>query len=106
MTRRRVVLDALLVDRRPAGVARSALELVRALASTDRGLDFTVAAAAPEMFSFLDGVPGWSVVDCRGARGGGAADLPGDLLPEHSIGQTFPQYPFTTTSICQPRRTI
>jgi len=70
MTRRRVILDALLVDRRPAGVARSALELVRALASTDRGLDFTVAATAPEMFSFLDGVPGWSVVDCPGARGG------------------------------------
>lgn len=70
MTRPRVVLDALLVDRQPAGVARSAQELVRALAARDRGLDFTVAVTAPGMFDFLEGEAHWSVRDCRAARGG------------------------------------
>ena len=70
MTRRRVVLDALLVGRNPTGVGRSILELTRALASRDRELDFVVAATEPEMFDHLQRVPHWSVVACPGARGG------------------------------------
>ncbi|MCP4571974.1 MAG: glycosyltransferase family 4 protein [bacterium] len=66
----RVLLDALLVNRRPTGVGRSILELTRALAERDRGLDFLVATTTPEMFAFLEGVPRWRVVTCPGARGG------------------------------------
>lgn len=70
MSRPRVLLDALLVGRRPTGVGRSILELTRALAARDRGLEFLVAATAPEMFDFLAGREGWTVVPCPGARGG------------------------------------
>ena len=72
MNRRpRVLLEALAVRRQPAGVGRAALELIRALSAQDRGLDFQVAAADPAAFAWLRGQPGWSVVPCPGARGGG-----------------------------------
>ena len=65
-----VILDALLVRANPTGVGRSILELTRALAAADRGLDFTVLATAPEMFSTVARVPRWRVVHCPGATGG------------------------------------
>lgn len=70
MTRPLVVLDALLVNRRPTGVGRAILELTRELASEDRGLDFALAATEPEMFDDLGSLDHWRVVPCAGARGG------------------------------------
>ena len=51
-----VILDALLVRSRPTGVGRSILELTRALAGADRGIDFTILATDPGRFAFL-GLP-------------------------------------------------
>jgi hypothetical protein len=65
-----VVLDGLLVDTRPTGVGRSILELVGALSSADRGLDFLLLATHPEMFSAVADAPGWEVLGCPAARGG------------------------------------
>ncbi len=70
MTRPLVVLDALLLRPRPTGVGRSILELTRALAQSDRGLDFAVLCTHPEMLEHLADRPGWRLVDCPGARGG------------------------------------
>ncbi len=65
-----IVLDALLVNQHPTGVGRSILELTRALASEDRSMKFTVLATDGDLFSWLDGKPGWDVVECSGAKGG------------------------------------
>lgn len=65
-----IVLDALVLRPQPTGVGRSVLELIRALAGKDRGLDFVVLTSAPGMFDFLQGVPRWRVRSCPGARGG------------------------------------
>lgn len=65
-----VVLDALLVNRRPTGVGRSILELTSALAARDRELDFLVLATEPDMFAEVAEVRGWQVLNCPGARGG------------------------------------
>ena len=47
MSRRpHVLIEAIAVREAPTGVARGALELLRALAAEDRGCDFTVAATA------------------------------------------------------------
>ncbi len=64
-----VVLDALVLRAHPTGVGRSVLELIRAMAATDRGLDFVVLTTAPQMFDFLSGSPRWRVVACPGAKG-------------------------------------
>ena len=65
-----VALDALLVHDRPTGVGRSILELVKALAAADRGMDFLVLATHPALFSSVEGLPHWRVLSCPGARGG------------------------------------
>lgn len=65
-----IVLEALQVRRNPTGVGTAILELCRALAAEDRGCDFSVLAAWPEMFADCAGQPGWTVVPCEGARGG------------------------------------
>ena len=65
-----IVLDALLVDPEPTGVGRSILELVQALAGSDRGWEFTVLATHEDAFDFLEGVEHWTVTSCPGARGG------------------------------------
>ena len=65
-----VVLDALVLGERPTGVGRSVLELVRALADTDRGLGFVVLTTVPGRFDFLAGKDRWRIMDCPGARGG------------------------------------
>lgn len=65
-----VLLDALLVQPEPTGVGRSILELTRALAARDRGFDFGLLTTHPEAFAPLEGVPGWRVLTCAGARGG------------------------------------
>lgn len=71
MTRRpRVVLEALQVRPRPTGPGRSILELVDALAAADRGCDFRVLCAHPELFAHVEGRPGWRLVACPGAAGG------------------------------------
>ncbi|RKZ19213.1 glycosyltransferase family 1 protein [bacterium] len=70
MTRPLVVLDALLVNRHPTGVGRAILELTRAMAAGDHGLEFAVMVTEPEMFQDLEEVPHWRVVPCPGARGG------------------------------------
>lgn len=64
-----VVLDALVLRAHPTGVGRSVLELIRAMAATDRGLDFVVLTTAPRMFDFLSGSRRWQVRECPGARG-------------------------------------
>ncbi len=66
----RVALDALLVGPEPTGVGRSIIELVRALAGRDRGLDFTLLVTHPEPFAFLRENPAWTVRTCPGAAGG------------------------------------
>ncbi|MBU8871918.1 MAG: glycosyltransferase family 4 protein [Gemmatimonadales bacterium] len=65
-----VVLDALVLRERPTGVGRSVLELIRALAGTERGLDFVVLTTVPGMFDFLAGKKEWQVKECPGAKGG------------------------------------
>jgi glycosyltransferase involved in cell wall biosynthesis len=65
-----VVLDGLLVNRRPTGVGRSILELAGALSGIDRGLDFLVLATEPAMFGDLEGRPHWRIFECPEARGG------------------------------------
>lgn len=70
MNRPLVVLDALLVNRRPTGVGRAILELTRALSAEDRGLRFVVAATEASMFVELADRPHWQVVSCPEARGG------------------------------------
>ena len=64
-----VILDALVLRERPTGVGRSVLELVQALAETDRGLDFVVLTTVPPMFDFLAGKDRWQVLECPEARG-------------------------------------
>jgi len=68
--RPRIVLDALLVNDRPTGVGRSILELTRALSSNQWEMDFTLLAAKPYLFSWLDDCPEWTVQICPGATGG------------------------------------
>ena len=70
MSRPLVVVDALLVNRRPTGVGRAILELTRELAREDRDLDFAVVVTEPAMFDHLEGKPGWRIVPWPGARGG------------------------------------
>jgi glycosyltransferase involved in cell wall biosynthesis len=65
-----VVIEALQVRERPAGVASGILDLCRALASADRGLRFTVLATAPRMFVELASADHWSVLSCPAARHG------------------------------------
>jgi len=65
-----VVLDALLVNRRPTGVGRAILELVQALAGRDRGFDFLLLATEPSMFEQVAGAQGWRIRPCPAARGG------------------------------------
>ena len=65
-----VVLDALVLRKHPTGVGRSVLELVRALAETDRGLDFVVLTTVPELFDFLAGADRWRVLECPRAGDG------------------------------------
>ncbi len=65
-----IALDALLVGPEPTGVGRSILELVRALSSRDRGLDFTLLVTDRTSFREFDQVAHWSLVDCPRARGG------------------------------------
>lgn len=61
-----VVLEALALRARPTGVAASLLELMTALASSDRGCTFVVAAAAREPFTAISARPDWRVVVCPG----------------------------------------
>ena len=65
-----VVLDALLVNRRPTGVGRAILELVQALADRDRGYDFLLLVTEPAMFEQVAGAQGWRILPCPAARGG------------------------------------
>lgn len=65
-----ILFDALLVRPQPTGVARSILELTRALAAVDRGFDFAVLAAWPAMFADLGDAPGWKIRPCTWARRG------------------------------------
>jgi glycosyltransferase involved in cell wall biosynthesis len=68
--RARVVWDALLLRPQPTGVGRAILELARAMAAEDRGLDFTVLCTHPEMLGWLAGREGWRLRVCPEARGG------------------------------------
>ena len=71
MSRRpRIILEALQVRHDPAGTGRGILDLCRALAARDRGLDFSVLVTEPEVFGDLGAHPGWDLVPCPGARGG------------------------------------
>ena len=65
-----VVLDALLVTETPTGVGRSILELTRALATSERGMDFRLLVTTPTPFAYLMDAPEWTVVPCPGAKGG------------------------------------
>lgn len=65
-----MILEALQVKPQPAGTARGILDLFRALAARDRGLDFTVLATEPDLFAPLGGQPGWKIEPCPRARGG------------------------------------
>ncbi len=68
--RPRIVWDALALRRRPTGVGVAMLELARALATADRGCDFTILTVVPELFDFLTGMPAWRVRACPEAAGG------------------------------------
>ncbi len=70
MKRPLVVLDALLLRPRLTGVERVVLEWTRALAAEPRFCDFVVLCTHPALLGHLEGVPGWRVLDCPGARGG------------------------------------
>jgi len=70
MSRRHVVLDALLVRSRPTGVGRSILELTRELARSDHGLRFTLLATAPDLFTDLAAADHCEVLACPEAAGG------------------------------------
>ncbi len=65
-----IILEALQVGPSPAGTGRGILDLCVALSEQDRGMDFSVLAADPEMFTELEGRPGWQVVACPRAGGG------------------------------------
>ena len=65
-----IVLDALLVREKPTGVARSILELTAAMSQNDWGMDFSVLATCPDMFSFLENKAHWRVLDVPASRGG------------------------------------
>lgn len=69
MKRPLVVLDALLVRPRPAGVGRAILDWTCALAAEERFCDFAVLCAHPWMFAEVSRRPGWHVVPCHGAGG-------------------------------------
>jgi glycosyltransferase involved in cell wall biosynthesis len=62
MARPVVVLEALAVRAMPTGVAGGIVELVRALAARDRGLDFVLIAGDGAAFNWLEGAPGWRVL--------------------------------------------
>ena len=64
-----VVLDALQVTPRPAGVGQAILEFLAAMSGADRGLRFTVLASHAEVFGFLDGREHWTVHVCPAAEG-------------------------------------
>jgi alpha-1,3-rhamnosyl/mannosyltransferase len=62
-----IILEALQVRPPLTGTGRGILDLCWAMAEQDHGLDFSVLAAAPEMFAELVGRPGWRIVPCTGA---------------------------------------
>ncbi len=64
-----IALDALLVNRTPTGVGRSILELVKAMSSRTREWDFLLLASEPDLFTHLEGIPGWRVQVCPDAAG-------------------------------------
>ncbi len=67
--RTHVVLDALQVTPRPAGVAQAILEYLAAMSTTERGLRFTVLASHPEAFDFLADKKYWAIHHCPAAEG-------------------------------------
>ncbi len=64
-----IVLDALQVTAKPAGVAQAILEYLGAMSAADHGLRFTVLASYPEAFDFLGGQEHWDVCPCPEAEG-------------------------------------
>ncbi len=70
MSRRpHIVLDALQVTPRPAGVGQAILEYLKAMSVEDRGLRFTILATHPAVFDFLQEGEHWSVHRCPTAEG-------------------------------------
>lgn len=68
MARPVVVLEALAVRAMPTGVAGGIVELVRALAARDRGLDFVLVTGDGGAFHWLEGTPGWRLLGGGGSR--------------------------------------
>ena len=64
-----IVLDALQVTPRPAGVAQAILEYLAEMSREPRGFDFTVLVTHPDEFAFLGGRPHWRLLACPGAEG-------------------------------------
>lgn len=110
MGRPLIALDALVLRPRLTGVSRAILDWTAALAEADRGCDFAVLCAYPELLGHLAERPGWRLVPCPGARGGIARKaiftqtalpgllrrLPADLL--HCFGFIVP--------LCAPCPTV
>lgn len=65
-----VILEALQVREKPTGTGRVILDLCQALAERDRGLDFSILTTQADLFSVLEGRPGWRIRECPRARGG------------------------------------
>lgn len=65
-----VILEALQVKKDPAGTGRGIMDLCLALATRDRGLDFTVLTTSGKLFAELENQAGWRVRECPSARGG------------------------------------
>ncbi len=67
--RSHIVLDALQVTAKPAGVGQAILEYLGAMCGDDHGLRFTVLASYPEAFDFLEGQEHWNLCHCPEAEG-------------------------------------